>query len=151
MLIYLASCHVCSLYSILVCLSFPVDIIDKADTIEYRMILPNHKIKPWNQFIKISDSKINFIRFLCNERKTSTFDEECFTVTAENVKEVSYFGYNHEEADMQIFSHAKKTSQSEMCCYNLRRHLRFFNRNSKARCCCSHLDQKEYSKQNTVC
>ena len=73
MLIYLASCHVCSLYSILVCLSFPVDIIDKADTIEYRMILPNHKIKPWNQFIKISDSKINFIRFLCNERKNIYF------------------------------------------------------------------------------
>ena len=126
MLIYLASCHVCSLYSILVCLSFPVDIIDKADTIEYRMILPNHKIKRWNQFIKIFDSKINFIRFLCNERKniyfwsklegTETYlayNEECFTVTPENVKEVPYFGYKHEEADMWIFSHAKKTSQSE--------------------------------------
>ena len=37
------------------------------------MILPNHKIKQWRQFIKSSNNKMNFIRFLCSEWKKIYF------------------------------------------------------------------------------
>ena len=98
---------------------FLVDIVGEVDATEYRIILPNHKIKQWRQFIKSTNNKMNFIQFLCNEWKKFYFrsklkgtemyldyDEECFRDTNENVKEVSYLGCNHKEADTRIFLHA---------------------------------------------
>ena len=90
------------------------------------MILPNHKIKQWRQFIKGSNNQKNCIRFLCNEWKkiyfrsklegtemNCAYDQECFRVITENVKEVSYLRCNHEEADTRSFLHAKDASQSK--------------------------------------
>ena len=92
--------------------SFLVYIKGEVDATEYRMILSNPNIKQWRQFIKSSNNKLNFIRFLCNEWKKIHFrsklegtemylayDEECFRVTTENVEEVSYLGCNHNEAE----------------------------------------------------
>ena len=90
------------------------------------MILPNHKIKQWRQFIRSSNNKMNLIRFLCNEGKKIYFrsklegiemylayDDECFRVTTGNVEEVLYFRCNHEEVDTRIFLYAKDASQSK--------------------------------------
>ena len=41
------------------------------------------------------------------------YDEECFRVTTETVKEVFYLRCNHEEADTQFFLHVKDASQSK--------------------------------------
>ena len=41
------------------------------------------------------------------------YDEECFRVTTENVKEVPYLRCNHEEADARSFLHARDASQSK--------------------------------------
>ena len=41
------------------------------------------------------------------------YDEECFRDTTENVKEVTYLGRTHEEADMRTFLHAKDASRSK--------------------------------------
>ena len=90
------------------------------------MILPNHKIKQWCQFIKISNNKMNFIPFLCNNWKKIYFrsklegteiylsyHEVCFRITTENVEEVSYLTCSHKEADTKLFVHAKDVSQSK--------------------------------------
>ena len=69
---------------------------------------------------------MNLIRFLCNDRKNIYFrsnlegiemylayDEKCFTVTTEDVKEVTYLRCNHEERGTRFFLHAKDVSQSK--------------------------------------
>lgn len=40
-------------------------------------------------------------------------DEKCFRVTHGNVKELTYFGCNHEERDARIILHSKDASQSK--------------------------------------
>lgn len=40
-------------------------------------------------------------------------DQKCFRVTRGNVKELTYFGCNHEERDARIVLHSKDASQSK--------------------------------------
>ena len=77
---------------------------------------------------------MNLIRFLCNDRKNIYFpsnlegtemylayDEKCFTVTTEDVKEVTYLRCNHEERGTRFFLHAKDVSQSKDAVVDLQR------------------------------
>ena len=41
------------------------------------------------------------------------YDEECFRVTTENVEEVLYFRFSHEEVETRVFLYARDASQSK--------------------------------------
>ena len=49
------------------------------------------------------------------------YDEKCFTVTTEDVKEVTYLRCNHEERGTRFFLHAKDVSQSKDAVVDLQR------------------------------
>ena len=92
---------------------------------QYKTILPSHKIKQWQSFLKDSNNKCSFIRFLCKEWRNDkycsklkqvtlfvAYDRECWKLTADGAVQVDSLACSHEEADTRMLFHAKKAAEN---------------------------------------
>ena len=92
---------------------------------QYKTILPSHKIKQWQSFLKDLNNKCRFIKFLCKEWRNNkycsklkqvtlfvAYDRECWKLTADGVVQVDSLACSHEEADTRMLFHAKKAAEN---------------------------------------
>ena len=92
-------------------------------TLTFNNILPGHKIKQFDKFLKSSANKMALIRFLGEEWKKEEYrslllnksffiscDKKCWRLTVDEVSDVPELLSDQEEADTKIFLHAKHAS-----------------------------------------
>lgn len=89
--------------------------------LQFKQILPTHKIQQWQQFLKGSSNKKAFIQFLATEWRKEDYrtklqektmmlawDEECWRLTRNGSTKLEELCSNQEEADTRMFLHVKQ-------------------------------------------
>ena len=90
------------------------------ESVTFGNILPGHKIKQFDKFLKSSASKMALIRFLADEWKKEyyrnhlvnksffiSFENKCWKLTTDNIEDVPELFSDQEEADTRILLHTK--------------------------------------------